>query len=223
MENYTAEEILEIVHGLGLPGEIVTDEDDLPAIDIEFEEFKWQILLGGDSPFFSHITLFAFKSVPQSSHSAIHAWNRDHATSTSFLLIDSETSEYTITEDNEFVNVLKCFVSFTGPISDKSINFLIYCFQDDVCEFYGIQTEDEDAENHAPMETPDGDPIPLIEQIQLELALNAPQSARSIAKSLNTSKYEVNSTLYRHIEMFENEGTSPPLWTNKSSDFDLDL
>lgn len=58
-------------------------------------------------------------------------------------------------------------------------------------------------------------PIPLIEQIQLELALNASQSARSIAKSLNASKYEVNSTLYRNIEMFEKEGTSPPLWTNK--------
>jgi hypothetical protein len=215
METYTAEEILEIVHDLDLPGEIIIDDDQDVYIEIEFEEFNWRVQLGGDSPFFNHMTLFTYKRASQIPHFETHTWNRDHASSTSFILIDSETSEYTIAEPNEFVSVLKCFVSFAGQISVESISFSIYCFHDDVCEFFGIQTEDETAEMHAPNENPDGTPIPLIEQIQLELALNSPQSARSIAKSLNASKYEVNSTLYRNIEMFEKEGTSPPIWTNK--------
>jgi hypothetical protein len=45
METYTAEEILEIVHGLDLPGEIITDEDQDVYIEIEFEEFNWRIQL----------------------------------------------------------------------------------------------------------------------------------------------------------------------------------
>lgn len=211
METYTAEEVLEILHSLDLPGEIVIDDDELPVIDVDFEEFNWRIVLGGDSPFFNFITLFTYKTVSQISHSAIHTWNRDHATSTSFLLVDDETSEFTITESDGLVNILKCFVSFNGHISIESIKFLIYCFQDDVCEFHNIQIEDD----HASNENPDGEPIPLIEQIQLELALNFPQSARGLAKSLNTTKYEVNSTLYRDIDMFQKEGTAPPFWSNK--------
>ena len=130
-------------------------------------------------------------------------------------LTNEESNDFSLTEENEFIVVLKSFLPFFGSMSMEAISFAVYCFHDDVCEFYGIQTEDETSDVHAPNETPDGEPIPLIEQIQLELALNAPQSARGIAKSLNTSKYEVNSTLYRHIDMFQKEGTSPPFWSNK--------
>lgn len=215
METYTAEEILEIVHGLDLPGEIDTDEDQDTLIVIESEEFKWHIGFGGDGPFYGSLNLFALKIDPIISHSTANAWNQEHGSSTMAYLTNDETNEFSITESNEFIIVLKNFFPFFGSMSVEAISFAIYCFHDDVCEFFGILNEDETSDEHAPSETPDGDPIPLIEQIQLELALNALQSARNIAKSLNTSKYEVNSTLYRHIELFEKEGTSPPLWTNK--------
>ena len=215
METYTAEEILEIVHDLDLPGEITIDDDQDTLIEIEFEEFKWQIALGGDAPFHSSIRMFAVKTDPIISHPSANDWNQEHGSSTMLYLTNDETQDFSLTEENEFIVVLKSFVPFFGSMSKEAISFAVYCFQDDVCEFYGIQTEDEPSEAHAPNETSDGEPIALIEQIQLELTLNPSQSARGIAKSLNTSKYEVNSTIYRHIEMFEKEGTSPPLWSNK--------
>ena len=215
METYTAEEILEIVHDLDLPGEIKIDEDQEKLIVIESEEFKWHIALGGDGPFHSSIRMFAVQTDPIINHSHSNNWNQDHGSSTLLYLINEESNDFSLTEENEFIIVLKSFLPFFGSMSIEAISFAIYCFHDDVCEFYGIQTEDETSDVHAPNETPDGEPIPLIEQIQLELALNAPQSARGIAKSLNTTKYEVNSTLYRHIDMFQKEGTSPPFWSNK--------
>ena len=215
METYTAEEILEIVHGLDLPGEIDIDEEQDVSIDINFDEFNWRIVFTGDGPFFSSMSMFALKIDPLISHLNVNKWNQDHGTSTMFNLVDEEKDEFSYTDSNDLIIFLKGFVSFFGSKPKEAISFAIYSFHDDVCEFYGIQTEDEASNEHAPNETPDGQPIPLFEQIQLELALNAPQSSRSIAKSLNTSKYEVNSTLYRHIELFEKAGTSPPLWSNK--------
>jgi hypothetical protein len=47
------------------------------------------------------------------------------------------------------------------------------------------------------------------------LASNAFGYDQATAKSLNTSIYAVDSTLYRHIDMFQKEGTSPPFWSNK--------
>lgn len=215
METYTAEEILEIVHELDLPGEITIDDDQDTLIVIDFEEFKWHIALGGNAPFHGSIRMFTVKTDPIVSHSAANDWNQEHASSTMVYLTDDENHDFSLTEENEFIVVLKGFTSFFGSMSKEAISFAVYCFHDDVCEFYGIQTEDETSKVHAPNETPDGEPIALIEQIQLELTLNPSQSARGIAKSLNSSKYEINSTIYRHIEMFEKEGTSPPLWSNK--------
>ncbi len=215
METYTAEEILEIVHGLDLPGEILTDDDQDVYIQIEFEEFSWRIQLGSDGPFFQSMSLIAAQAESEISHSYINHWNQNHLVSTAFILNDEDNEGFFLNESDEYVTAIKSFISFFGSLSKENIAFSIYGFQDDACEFFGIQTEDETSDVHAPSENPDGTRIPLIEQIQLELALNAPQSARSIAKSLNASKYEVNSTLYRNIEMFEKEGTSPPLWTNK--------
>ena len=215
METYTAEEILEIVHDLDLPGEITIDDDQDTLIVIEFEEFQWQIALGGDAPFHSSIRMFAVKTDPIISHPAANDWNQEHGLSTMLYLTNDETQDFSLTEENDFIVVLKSFIPFFGSMSKEAISFAIYCFHDDVCEFYGIQTEDGASEEHAPNETPDGEPISLIEQIQLELTLNPSQSARVIAKSLNTTKYEVNSTIYRHVEMFDKEGTSPPLWSNR--------
>ena len=215
METYTAEEILEIVHGLDLPGEIIIDDDQDVCIEIEFEEFSWRIQLGSEGPFFASMSLIAAQTESQISHSFINRWNQNHLISTAYVLRDEDTEGFFVNESNEYVIAIKSFVSFFGSIPKENIAFSIYVFQDDACEFFGVQAEDEVSDVHAPNETPDGEPIPLIEQIQLELALNAPQSARTLAKSLNASKYEVNSTLYRHSELFEQEGTSPPLWTNK--------
>lgn len=215
METYTAEEILEIVHDLDLPGEIIVDDDQDVYIHIEFEEFSWRVQLGSDGPFFQSMSLIAAQTEAQISLSYLNLWNQNHHISTAYVLSDEDTNGFFVNESDEYVTAIKSFISFFGSLSKENIAFTIYGFQDDACEFFGIQTEEKISEVHAPNETPDGTPIPLIEQIQLELALNAPQSARSLAKSLNASKYEVNSTIYRNSELFEQEGTTPPLWTNK--------
>jgi hypothetical protein len=104
-------------------------------------------------------------------------------------------------------------------VTKAFIEFMFHCFHEDVCEFYELIDDDEELVNSLEVS---GDnlasehaPIPLLEQLQLELVLNPIQSARSLARSLGISKYEVNHLLYMHKELFEKEGTSPPLWANK--------
>jgi O-antigen ligase len=67
---------------------------------------------------------------------------------------------------------------------------------------------------HQPADLPSY-PHNVLLQIQLELRLRSPQSSRELARSLKTTKYEINNILYHQPELFEKEGTSPPMWSNK--------
>ena len=76
----------------------------------------------------------------------------------------------------------------------------------------GIDDEDEEV---GEVVRGEHDPIDRLLQIQLELRLRSPQSSRELARSLKTTKYEINNILYHQPELFEKEGTSPPMWSNK--------
>jgi hypothetical protein len=134
-------------------------------------------------------------------------------------LIDPDTNEPDRLDDGEYVVVLRNSFPFYGSVTKEFIEFMFHCFQEDVCEFYGLTDDDdeieEDPEGSDNEVNPEHAPIPLLEQLQLELVLNPAQSARSLARSLGISKYEVNHLLYMHKELFEKAGTSPPLWANK--------
>ena len=77
---------------------------------------------------------------------------------------------------------------------------------------FTFDDEDKDVEDVVRGEH---DPIDRLLQIQLELRLRSPQSSRELARSLKTTKYEINNILYHQPELFEKEGTSPPMWSNK--------
>jgi hypothetical protein len=134
-------------------------------------------------------------------------------------VIDPDTNDPVLLEDGEYVVVLRNSFPFYGSVTKEFIEFMFHCFHEDVCEFYGLTDDDEkieeDSEDSDNEVNPEFVPIPLLEQLQLELILNPSQSARSIARSLGISKYEVNHLLYMHKELFEKEGTSPPMWANK--------
>jgi len=77
-----------------------------------------------------------------------------------------------------------------------------------------IDEDEDDADVSIPVRG-EHEPIDRLLQIQLELRLRAPQSSRELARALKTTKYEVNNVLYHQPELFEKEGTSPPMWSNK--------
>jgi hypothetical protein len=219
MENYTAEELLEIVGELGLPCEIAIDDDRLVSIDVELDGLDWSIELGAESPFYHSVILKAVDASEEIPHHFVNTWNEDHITSTAYVLTDPETLEPILLEDGEYVVVLRNSFPFYGSVTKEFIEFMFHCFHEDVCEFYGFTDDDEEideaSENFDNQVNPEHAPIPLLEQLQLELTLNPIQTARSLARSLGISKYEVNHHLYMHKELFEKEGTSPPVWTNK--------
>jgi hypothetical protein len=219
VENYTAEELLRIVEELGLPSEIVIDEDQDVSIVVKFDGLEWAIQLGQESPFYHSVILKAVDVSAEDPQSFANKWNQDHITSTAYALVDPETLEPILLENEEHVVVLRNSFPFYGSVTKTFIEFMFHCFHEDVCEFYELIDDDEELVNS--LEDSGDDlasehaPIPLLEQLQLELVLNPIQSARSLARSLGISKYEVNHLLYIYKELFEKEGTSPPLWANK--------
>ena len=219
MENYTAEELLGIVEELGLPCEIVIDEDQDVSIDVELDELEWSIQLGPESPFYHSVVLKAVDVSEEIPNQFVNIWNQDHITSTAYVLADSETNEPIKLDNEKYIVVLRNSFPFFGSVTKEFIEFMFHCFHEDVCELYGLTDEngeiEQQSEGSENVVNPEHAPIPLLEQLQLELVLNPIQSARSLARSLGISKYEVNHLLYMHKELFEKEGTSPPMWANK--------
>ena len=219
MENYTAEELLGIVEELGLPCEIVIDEDQDVSIDIELDELEWSIQLGPESPFYRSVVMKAVDVSEEIPNQFVNTWNQDHITSTAYVLADPETNEPIKLDNEKYIVVLRNSFPFFGSVTKEFIEFMFHCFHEDVCELYGLTDENEEIEEQPEGSdnevNPEHAPIPLLEQLQLELVLNPIQSARSLARSLGISKYEVNHLLYMYKELFEKEGTSPPMWANK--------
>ena len=218
METFTAEEIAEIVHELGLPAEIEVDEDGFVSIEVVTDDLEWTIYLGDNGPFFGSISLGALKLIDEDPLAYANNWNRKHIAPV--VVFDNPATESPIVdEDGKVLVQLHWRNYFWGSVSKEYLSNNIASFHEDVCEFLGLdKTNDEDEEVSDDKSVPvrgEHDPIDRVIQIQLELRLRAPQSSRELARSLKTTKYEVNNVLYHQPELFEKEGTSPPMWSNK--------
>jgi hypothetical protein len=96
------------------------------------------------------------------------------------------------------------------------LEYVIAHWHEDVCELLKLgEVVDDEVSDISVLVKGEHDPIDRLLQIQLELRLKAPQSSRELARSLKTTKYEVNNVLYHQSDLFEKEGTSPPMWSNK--------
>ena len=218
METFTAEEIAEIVHELGLPAEIEVDEDGFVSIEVVTDDLEWTIYLGDNGPFFGSIALGALKLIDEDPLAYANNWNRKHIAPV--VVFDNPATESPIVDENGNVLVqLHWRNYFWGSVSKEYLSNNIASFHEDVCEFLGLdKTNDEDEDVKDDVTVPvrgEHDPIDRLLQIQLELRLRAPQSSRELARALKTTKYEVNNVLYHQPELFEKEGTSPPMWSNK--------
>ena len=218
METFTAEEIAEIVHELGLPAEIEVDEDGFVSIEVVTDDLEWTIYLGDNGPFFGSISLGALKLIDEDPLAYANNWNRKHIAPV--VVFDNPATESPIVDDDGNVLVqLHWRNYFWGSVSKEYLSNNIASFHEDVCEFLGLdKTNDEDEDVEDDVTVPvrsEHEPIDRLLQIQLELRLRAPQSSRELARSLKTTKYEVNNVLYHQPELFEKEGTSPPMWSNK--------
>ena len=218
METFTAEEIAEIVHELGLPAEIEVDEDGFVSIEVVTDDLEWTIYLGDNGPFFGSISLGALKLIDEDPLAYANNWNRKHIAPV--VVFDNPATESPIVdEDGNVLIQLHWRNYFWGSVSKEYLSNNIASFHEDVCEFLGLdETDDEDEDVDADVSVSvrgEHEPIDRLLQIQLELRLRAPQSSRELARSLKTTKYEVNNVLYHQPELFEKEGTSPPMWSNK--------
>ena len=216
METFTAEEIAEIVHELGLPAQVETDANQYVVIEVKSEDFEWGILLGERGPFFTSVVLTAKTSIDEEPLTYANDWNLSHIAP--IVVFDDPASESPfVDEDGKSFVMIYWRIYFWSGVSKEYLSDSIASFHEDVCELLGLEMIDEDADDNdvsLPMRG-EHEPIDRLLQIQLELRLRAPQSSRELARSLKTTKYEVNNVLYHQQELFEKEGTSPPMWSNK--------
>jgi len=215
METFTAEEIAEIVHELGLPVELEMDENYFATIEVKSEDFEWGILLGERGPFFTSVVLTAKKSIDEEPLAYANDWNLSHIAP--IVVFDNPASESPfVDEDGKSIVMMYWRIYFWSGVSKEYLSDSIASFHEDVCELLGLEMIDEDADDNVSLPVRgEHEPIDRLLQIQLELRLRAPQSSRELARSLKTTKYEVNNVLYHQQELFEKEGTSPPMWSNK--------
>ena len=216
METFTAEEITEIVHELGLPAELEMDENYFATIEVKSEDFEWGILLGERGPFFTSVVLTAKNSIDVEPLAYANDWNLSHIAP--IVVFDNPASESPfVDEDGKSIVMMYWRIYFWSGVSKEYLSDSIASFHEDVCELLGLEMIDEDADDNDVSLPVRGEhePIDRLLQIQLELRLRAPQSSRELARSLKTTKYEVNNVLYHQQELFEKEGTSPPMWSNK--------
>ena len=216
METFTAEEIAEIVHELGLPAEVEMDENHYATIEVKDDDLVWGILLGDQGPFFTSVVLTAKKSIDGEPLAYANDWNLSHIAP--IVVFDDPASESPfVDEDGKSFVMMFWRIYFWSGVSKEYLSNSIASFHEDVCEFLGLEMVDDEADDDDVSVPARGehDPIDRLLQIQLELRLRAPQSSRELARSLMTTKYEVNNVLYHQPELFEKEGTSPPMWSNK--------
>ena len=216
METFTAEEIAEIVHELGLPAQVETDANQYVVIEVKSEDFEWGILLGERGPFFTSVVLTAKKSIDEEPLAYANDWNLSHIAP--IVVFDNPASESPfVDEDGKSIVMMYWRIYFWSGVSKEYLSDSIASFHEDVCELLGLEMIEEDADDNDASLPVRGEhePIDRLLQIQLELRLRAPQSSRELARSLKTTKYEVNNVLYHQPELFEKEGTSPPMWSNK--------
>ena len=216
METFTAEEIAEIVHELGLPAQVETDTNQYVVIEVKSEDFEWGILLGERGPFFTSVVLTAKKSIDEEPLTYANDWNLSHIAP--IVVFDDPASESPfVDEDGKSFVMIYWRIYFWSGVSKEYLSNSIASFHEDVCELLGLEMVDDEADDDDVSVPVRGehDPIDQLLQIQLELRLRAPQSSRELARSLKTTKYEVNNVLYHQPELFEKEGTSPPMWSNK--------
>ena len=217
METFTAEEIAEIVHELGLPAQIEVDEDQGVFIEVKTDDFEWKILLCDRAPFFNSIVLTTTKAIEEEPLGYANDWNITHVATV--VSIDNPATESPfVDEDGKLLVMMFWRIYFWSGVSKEYLSDTIALFHEEVCEFLGLEAfideDEDDADVSAPVRG-EHEPINRILQIQLELRLRAPQSSRELSRSLKTTKYEVNNVLYHQQELFEKEGTSPPMWSNK--------
>ena len=216
METFTAEEIAEIVHDLGLPAQVETDANQYVVIEVKSEDFEWGILLGERGPFFTSVVLTAKTSIDEEPFAYANDWNLSHIAP--IVVFDDPASESPfVDEEGKSFVMIYWRIYFWSGVSKEYLSNSIASFHEDVCELLGLEMVDDEADDDDVSVPVRGEhePIDRLLQIQLELRLRAPQSSRELARSLKTTKYEVNNVLYHQPELFEKEGTSPPMWSNK--------
>ena len=215
MEAFTAEELAEIVRELGLPAEVEVDDDHSTRIVVNTDDVEWSVILDDNGPFYRSVTLSTYKFIEDEPLSYANSWNILHIPP-AIVLDDPATEAPIVNEDGNYLVGLLWRIYFWNSISVEYLSNSFASFHEDVLEFQEIEDfiDDED-EEVGEVVRGEHDPIDRLLQIQLELRLRSPQSSRELARSLKTTKYEINNILYHQPELFEKEGTSPPMWSNK--------
>jgi hypothetical protein len=215
MEAFTAEELAEIVRELGLPAEVEVDDDQSARINVITDDVEWSVILGDNGPFYRSVALATHKFVEEEPFAYANSWNFGHIPP-AIVLDDPATKAPMIDEDGKYLVGLLWRIYFWNSISVEYLSNSFASFHEDVLEFQEIgefiDDEDEVVED---VMRGEHEPIDRLLQIQLELRLRSPQSSRELARSLKTTKYEINNILYHQPELFEKAGTSPPMWSNK--------
>jgi len=212
MEAYTAEEIKEIVEDAGLSAEIQTDERNFVTISVNSGEVEWIIILGKELSPYQCMQLGAITLVEDQPLIFANNWNAAH-TSKLIATKDSETDTITPSADGQYLMTMSWFVPFFGSVSAAYLSYVVSHWHDEVCELMGLEELGEKTDNS---QSHGYELIDRLSQIELELQFRPGQSSRELARSLKTTKYEINNLLYRNTHRFDKEGVTPPLWSNRS-------
>ncbi len=212
MGAYTAEEIKGIVEDVGLSAEIQTDEHNFVTINVSAGEVEWIIILGKELSPYQCMHLGAMTLVEDEPLMFANNWNAAH-TSKIIAINDNDADTITPSTDGQYLMTMSWFVPFFVSVSAEYLTYVVSHWHDEVCELMGLEELVEETDNN---QSHSFELIDRLSQIELELQFRPGQSSRELARSLKTTKYEINNLLYHNTHRFDKEGVTPPLWSNRS-------
>ena len=212
MESYTAEEIKEIIENAGLSAEIQTDDHNFVTINVNSGEVEWIVILGEEPSPYQCMQMGAITIVEDQPLIFANNWNAEH-TGKLVAIKDSETGSITPSADGQYLVTMSWFVPFFGSVSAAYLSYVVSHWHDEVCELMGLEELGEETDSS---HSHGHELIDRLSQIELELQFRPGQSSRELARSLKTTKYEINNLLYQNTHRFVKEGVTPPLWSNRS-------
>lgn len=224
-EYFTAEELVEIMSGVGL--EVRLEIDDEGDVMMRFSnggqenELFWHAYLGAERPFYDYVLLISGRFAPVDPYHFANWWNHDHVFSTAVsvdVIDDDNDADEDGGEDEErddpFVS-LRFGLTFDGGVTVEHLGHVLRQWHDDVCDFLDpdlIQVEEDAGEPDPEI----GDGLTLEQSVEAVLRIRSGRSAREIGRILDVKKHLVNRVLYAGTETFEMQPGQPPRWALKA-------
>jgi hypothetical protein len=213
--SFSIEELTAIFERMGIDTSFVKEEIEgrqFWSLDCEFGDWSFSCRLFRDAPFFELAVFEASVYVATSPFKFANQFNEGAAFTKAIVEVDDDGNPE-VDDDGDFQVKFESWISFSGGITTQHLELLIDMWILEMSDLIDEDDGDDDieVEQFSEIET-DVRELDIAGQIEWVLEDGISRTARELADRLFVDRHTINSTLYKHSELFVREGGQPPRW-----------